>query len=353
MCFGIFGHRSSQYNPDLLVIFPLRKICGSPDDYRLVFLQSFRNAPNTAKSSIHYLVENTWNEVEQAFVAENPSQSPVKIAEAPAILGQNRRNCLQKACPAAKTNLYEVGPKNFFKGRPGGPTDQHHSINFTCDNPLGHPFLIVHLEYPAQCQYPIRLKIQGFDSVATVQVAGKNRRCCTPGERSTFSVAGVHQTMAELVGTRRYDVLHTMTFRSCVNADGRIEPSIEDLLVVAKLSIKCDHTREGYPANLFAVLKTLFNGYITSTAKAEGPPSDVNAEIKSAVLDTFLIEQRHMHDEVDFRSERGCVEPTWITELRIRNAALKAEATLLKERIRQVEAGGNSFTTNTSDTLAP
>ncbi|KAJ6461404.1 hypothetical protein C8R45DRAFT_941305 [Mycena sanguinolenta] len=33
-------------------------------------------------------------------------------------------------------SLYGVGPKKNSKGRPGGPTDQHHSINFTRDNPL-------------------------------------------------------------------------------------------------------------------------------------------------------------------------------------------------------------------------
>ncbi|KAJ6554292.1 hypothetical protein B0H19DRAFT_1377230 [Mycena capillaripes] len=277
MCFGLFGRRSSKYNPDLEVLFPLREMCGSLDDYRRVFLASIRDAPKIAESSI-----------------------------------QSVAYC-----------------------RTRGAT--------------GYPFLTVHLEYPTQCQYPIRLKLQGFDDAATVQAAGRD---CRYWEQSTFSVAGVHQPMAKLVGTRRYDVLHTMTFRSRVNTDGRIEPSIVDLLVLAKLSTNYDHTREGYPANLFAALKTLFNGYITSAAKADAPPSRVTEEIKSAVLDAFLIKQRLMHDDIDFRSGRGYVEPAWITELRTRNAALKAQATLLKELIR-LEAGGNSFTPNTSDTLAP
>ncbi|KAJ7137110.1 hypothetical protein C8R44DRAFT_729023 [Mycena epipterygia] len=114
-----------------------------------------------------------------------------------------------------------------------------------------YPFLVVYLQHPVLRQFPVRLKLQGFDGPVTIQVAGREPSYDTPGEGSTFSAAFIGETLMELVDTWRYDVLHTMIFQQRLNHTGRLEPSIVDLLTLAVPSAQWDHTREGYPATLF------------------------------------------------------------------------------------------------------
>jgi hypothetical protein len=114
--------------------------------------------------------------------------------------------------------------------------------------------------------------------------------------------------MAELVGTRRYDVLHTMKFQPrLTDAGQRIEPDIGDLLALAELAIKWDHSREGYPATLFSAMKTLFDNCITSGKKGVPPASGlaVTPEMESSVIDAFPTWRKRMQGEVDFRLGRG------------------------------------------------
>ncbi|KAJ7749711.1 hypothetical protein B0H16DRAFT_1461109 [Mycena metata] len=164
-----------------------------------------------------------------------------------------------------------------------------------------YPFLVVFLQHPVLCQFPVRLKLQGFDGPATIQVAGREPTYDTPGERSAVSAAFVGETLRELVGTWRYDVLHTMTFEQRLNDAGRLEPSIVDLLPLAVLSAQWDHTREGFPATLFLALKNLFNGVITSRRKAPVLSTDVS-HLKSAVIDSFHTRRQYMQEEIDLRN---------------------------------------------------
>ncbi|KAJ7776937.1 hypothetical protein DFH07DRAFT_979165 [Mycena maculata] len=132
-----------------------------------------------------------------------------------------------------------------------------------------YPFLIVHSKHRLLYEFPVRMKLQGFDGPVTVSADPTSPRCDTPGERSTFSVAAVRQSVSGLVGTRRYDILHTMAFPLA----GPTPPSIGDLLVLAELSMQWDHTRNGYPPTLFLALKNLFNGPVTSRRKASPLPT--------------------------------------------------------------------------------
>jgi hypothetical protein len=105
----------------------------------------------------------------------------------------------------------------------------------------------------------------------------------------------------ELVGTWRYDVLHTVTFQQRLNDAGRLEPSIVDLLTLAILSAQWDHTREGYPSTLFLALKTLFNGVIASHRNALPLPADIS-HLKGAVIDAFDTRRQCMQEEIDLRN---------------------------------------------------
>ncbi|KAJ7629641.1 hypothetical protein DFH06DRAFT_1338061 [Mycena polygramma] len=143
------------------------------------------------------------------------------------------------------------------------------------------------LEHPLFRNFPARLKIQGFDGPATIQVDGREPSYDTPGEDSVFSTAFVGETLMELVGTWRYDVLHTATFQGRFNfEEERMEPSIVDLLTVALLSAELNHTREGYPETFFLAFKNLFNGVIASHRKAPSLPADIS-RLKSGVIDAF------------------------------------------------------------------
>ncbi|KAF8189427.1 hypothetical protein K438DRAFT_1971551 [Mycena galopus ATCC 62051] len=128
----------------------------------------------------------------------------------------------------------------------------------------GYPFLIVYLKYHQQPEFPIQLKLQGFDGPVTVS-SGTFRSYDTPGERSTFTVAYVRDNLMELVVTWRYDVLHTMTVPIQIDSTGDLRrPDIVDLLALADLSTNWDHSREGYPPTLFLALKTVLAGIVTS-----------------------------------------------------------------------------------------
>ncbi|KAJ7723211.1 hypothetical protein B0H16DRAFT_1895858 [Mycena metata] len=129
-------------------------------------------------------------------------------------------------------------------------------LDYRTRGAASYPFLVVYLQHPGLRLLPVRLKLQGFDGPATIQVGGRGPTYDTPGERSTVSAAFVGETLRELVGTWRYDVLHTMTFEQRLNNAGQLEPSIVDLLTLAVLSAQWDHTWEGFPDSLKDVFET-------------------------------------------------------------------------------------------------
>ncbi|KAJ7501767.1 hypothetical protein B0H11DRAFT_1991040 [Mycena galericulata] len=196
-----------------------------------------------------------------------------------------------------------------------------------------YPFLVVYLQYPVLRRFPVRLKLQGFDGPATIQVVGRIPSYDTPGEGSTFSTAFAGETLMELVGTWRYDVLHTMTFQQRLNDEARFEPSIVDLLTVALLSAQYDHTRKEYPVTLFLALKNLFNGVITSHRKAHPLPADIS-HLKCAVIDAFHTRRQCMQEEIDrWNGHRDYIDATQTLELRAANAKLWERTALLQEEV--------------------
>jgi hypothetical protein len=160
-----------------------------------------------------------------------------------------------------------------------------------------YPFLLIYLKHPTLHQFPVRLKLQGFDGPATIQVVGREPTYDTPGEGSTLSVAFVGETLMEFVGTWRYDVLHTMTLTRRLSVSGHLEPNIVDLLTLALLSAECNHTREGYPPMLFLALKHEFDGTV-SRKKATALPTDVS----HVVIDAFHARRQRMQEEIDIMS---------------------------------------------------
>ncbi|KAJ7501761.1 hypothetical protein B0H11DRAFT_1990955 [Mycena galericulata] len=201
-----------------------------------------------------------------------------------------------------------------------------------------YPFLVVYFQYPILRRSPVRLKLQGFDGPATVQVVGRIPTYDTPGEGSTFSTAFVGETLMELVGTWRYDVLHTMTFQQRLNDAGQLEPGIIDLLTVAVLSAQWDHTREGYPATLFLALENLFNGVITT---------DIS-HLKCTVLDTFHTRQHCMQEEIDrWNGHRDYIDARQTFQLRAANAKLWERTALLQEEVFRLKLEASIDATET------
>jgi hypothetical protein len=162
-----------------------------------------------------------------------------------------------------------------------------------------YPFLIVHLEDPDVSDFPVRMKLQGFDGPVTVGSNLVKPGDDTRGNTSTLSIAHVWTSIRKLVGTKRYDVLHTIAFRWDVTEAGLIEPSIVDLLALAELSTKWDSSREGYPAALFLALNTLFNAVPTGNSKAVPSLGDASAEMKSAILDVFPARRQCLQGEIN------------------------------------------------------
>ncbi|KAF8172239.1 hypothetical protein K438DRAFT_1981690 [Mycena galopus ATCC 62051] len=158
---------------------------------------------------------------------------------------------------------------------------------------------------------------------------------------STLSIAHVRESVRKLVGTKRYDVLHTITFRWDVTEAGLIEPSIVDLLALAELSTKWDSSREGYPAALFLALNTLFNAVTTSYSKASAaaPPGDAAAEMKSTILDVFPARRQRLQIDIDLRCRaRQYNDIIEIIELRALNAGLVAQVAQLQGRVERLMA---------------
>ncbi|KAJ7446641.1 hypothetical protein B0H11DRAFT_2083935 [Mycena galericulata] len=211
-----------------------------------------------------------------------------------------------------------------------------------------YPFLVVYLQYPAVFRrFPVRLKLQGFDGPATIQVVGREPSYDTPGEGSTFSTAFAGETLMELVGTWRYDVLQTITFRQRLNDEGRLEPSIVDLLTLALLSAQLDHTREGYPETLFLASKNLFNGAITSHRKAPPLPADIS-HLKRAVIDAFYTRRQCMQEEIDlWNGHRDYIDATQTLELRAANAKLWEHTALLQEEVVRLKLEASIDATET------
>jgi len=143
------------------------------------------------------------------------------------------------------------------------------------------------------------VKLQGFDGPLTVRGAYDDGD--TPEECCAVTIAGYHQSVRELVGTRRYDVCHTM---ECTQ-----DLWILDLLVLAELSTEQDHTRAVYPATLFVAMEALSDGVVKSStkhrAKAAPLPSDIAKDTKDAVIDAFPARRERMQEKIDHC--RGCI----------------------------------------------
>ncbi|KAF7369344.1 hypothetical protein MVEN_00263000 [Mycena venus] len=204
-----------------------------------------------------------------------------------------------------------------------------------------YPFLIVHLEDPDINDFPVRMKLQGFDDLVTVGPNSVKPRYDMGGKKSTLSIAHVRESVRKLVGTKRYDVLHTITFRWDVMEAGLVEPNIVDLLALAELSTKWDSSREGYPATLFFALNTLrlFNTVTTGCSKVAPPPGDAAAEMKSAILDAFPARRQRLQIDIDLRRRaRQYNDVIELNELRALNAGLVAQVAHLQSTIERLEA---------------
>ncbi|KAJ7785024.1 hypothetical protein DFH07DRAFT_763638 [Mycena maculata] len=199
-----------------------------------------------------------------------------------------------------------------------------------------YPFLIVHLDDPEVNDFSVRMKLQGFDGPMAVGLNPVKLRHDEGGKTSTLSVAHVRESVRQLVGTKRYDVIHTATFRWDITEAGLFEPSIVDLLAVAGLSTKWDSSREGYPAALFLALNTLFNAVATSYSKAA---CDAAPEMKSAILDAFPARRQRLEIDIDLqcRARQYMGFPNSdiveINELRALNAGLVAQVAHLQGTI--------------------
>ncbi|KAJ7499394.1 hypothetical protein FB451DRAFT_1385096 [Mycena latifolia] len=163
--------------------------------------------------------------------------------------------------------------------------------------PSAYPFLIVHLKHPALHARQVVLKLQGFDGTPTAREPYDTwSPYDTPEECSTVTVAFFRQSIRKLVGTRRYDVCHTMKCR---------RGGIADLLVLAELSTEQNRTRAVYPVTLFLAMEALFKGNVTSStkrrARAAPLPSDIAKETKGAVIDAFPTRRQHMEEEIRLR----------------------------------------------------
>ncbi|KAJ7728139.1 hypothetical protein DFH07DRAFT_969936 [Mycena maculata] len=137
-----------------------------------------------------------------------------------------------------------------------------------------YPLLIVRLKHPEIDDFPVRVKLLGFDGPVTVW----------PEPWSPT-----------LVGTSRYDVLHTMTFPPTVHA-----PTIVDLL--AELAAKWDHTRERIPHHALPCAENPVQWHRHKPRKGSAPLPRVTAEAKSAIVDAFPARRRRMQQEINFRS---------------------------------------------------
>ncbi|KAJ7112923.1 hypothetical protein C8R44DRAFT_930426 [Mycena epipterygia] len=168
--------------------------------------------------------------------------------------------------------------------------------------PSAYPFLIVHLKHWVLSARPVVLKLQGFDGVPSVRDSPRDTWSPwdTPEEGCTFTVARAGQSVRALVGTRRYDVCHTMRCR---------KGGIVDVLVLAELATERDRTRAVYPATLFSVMEAVCEGSVTSSRKyrASLPSGDIAAEeAKSAVLDAFPARRQRMMEQINLRRGRMC-----------------------------------------------
>ncbi|KAJ6536893.1 hypothetical protein B0H19DRAFT_1270588 [Mycena capillaripes] len=197
-------------------------------------------------------------------------------------------------------------------------------------------FLIIHLKHPQLFQFPARLKLQGFDSARTG----------VSSSRYAVTVAFVRESMMQLVGTWRYDVLHTMKFTTSAN-----QPTVVDLLVLAELSTKWDHTRKGYPAILFSSLKTLYNDPYTTHTGVADLPGELAEEVKCTIIDAFPTRRQSMQEEIDFRSGFNFYAggATRILELETENAELQNRAALLEEQVARLRLAAKVHNSRDAD----
>ncbi|KAJ6507024.1 hypothetical protein C8R45DRAFT_1090672 [Mycena sanguinolenta] len=201
-----------------------------------------------------------------------------------------------------------------------------------------YPFLLINLYYPPLYgNFPVRLRLQGFDGPATPQDPTRMPKYDTPGERETVHIAHVGESVRRVVGTWRYDILHTMTF----NDDDMHAATIVDLLTVACLAAEWNHMREGWPPTIFLGLKRLFESVVTSRAKVPLPSlplastSNADLEFESSLIGAFRARREDMQKEVARWSgyQHYIDSMVQVRKDNAENARLRAENVELAERI--------------------
>ncbi|KAJ7718552.1 hypothetical protein B0H16DRAFT_1797310 [Mycena metata] len=168
--------------------------------------------------------------------------------------------------------------------------------------PSGYPFLVVSLTHTSLRSHPIVLLLQGRDGPPFVPPDwdGDLGPHYIPKAHSTFTVRGYGQGVRELVGTRPYDVCHTMNCGLCCDA------KIEDVLALAELWTEVNGGRAVYPATLFLAIGTLFRVKVTSSTKRRtrkfSLPSEIAGEAKNAVVAAFPARRQRMAERINLRT---------------------------------------------------
>ncbi|KAJ7194923.1 hypothetical protein GGX14DRAFT_677636 [Mycena pura] len=122
--------------------------------------------------------------------------------------------------------------------------------------------------------------------------------CDNPQEDLAITVGGYGQSVRGLVGTRHFDVCHTM---KCWR-EAEPGPGITDILVLAELSAAQDRTRAVFPATLFLALAALFEGTVTSRRKSAPLVDNVTEAAKNAVVDVFHARRQLMEEQIALRA---------------------------------------------------
>lgn len=140
------------------------------------------------------------------------------------------------------------------------------------------------------------MKLQGVDGPVRPAQAGYEI-WANPQENLAITVGGYGQSVRELVGTRRFDVFHTMT--QCERRAG-----ITDILVLAELAAAQDRSRAVFPATLFLAFNELFEGTVTS-GRNSAPLLDDVAEAaltKNAVVNVFHARRKLLQEQIAIRA---------------------------------------------------
>ncbi|KAJ7729819.1 hypothetical protein B0H16DRAFT_1734111 [Mycena metata] len=125
---------------------------------------------------------------------------------------------------------------NEWSGGRVAPTHVESVFHCRTHGQHAYPFLIIQLKHGPSRQR-VLLKLQGFQDppIRSCPYDAPLQREDSE-EASAITVAAIGQSVQKLVGTRRYDVYHTMKFREYAVC-------IEGLLVLVDLATEWEHTR--------------------------------------------------------------------------------------------------------------